>query len=484
MTLHGRLCWQSVVAALAVVAAAHSQPAAGQNYKVIEPRVNEAQAKVLGGQVATILRDPAAPAGAANKQLDDFFKGYLYSSMTSTDPIQLGLLAEKREQLFQRYINAAKSPAARDYLNTITLQAMGAIAKGPYHPAVRYNAALIIGQLDAQPGAKVLPAATEALLALLENDEFNKTPVPTAVKVAALVSLQRHVRLGVDAPTGERIGKAALAAANREELPEDASAKAYGWVRRQAAKVLAMQHEKGMTPAVLDTFTRLISDSKIELDDRCAIAGLLQPTMFAGAQGLNVDATAQAVGELARDVLEVEAKDAGEFVDQMIEGGVPAGGGFGGGFEGGRGGFGMEGGPRGGFGMEGGGMDFAMLGQQDQGPKYEKRRMIDRTLGIVAAAEALKAAGSDELKARLTEFSAAILAVAEAAAPDNADLEAITPEVVQLAKDVNRLVGSWAPAKPAAEDEAAPAEAPAELPDAAPPEEEAAAAPADAAGGA
>jgi hypothetical protein len=77
---------------------------------------------------------------------------------------------------------------------------MNAIAKGNYHPAVRYNAALILGQLDAQPGAKPLPAGTEAILAFLENDQFNNVPVPTAVQIAALVSLHRHARLGVDPP--------------------------------------------------------------------------------------------------------------------------------------------------------------------------------------------------------------------------------------------------------------------------------------------
>jgi hypothetical protein len=491
MTRHGRLCWKSIVVAVVVaVGFSGAERAVGQNFKVLAPTVNDTQAKVLGGQVANALRNAAAPDAAAQKQLDDFFKGYLYPSMSSAEPAQLGQLAEKREQLFQRYLNAAKSQGARDYLNNLTLKQMGAFAVGRYHPAVRYNAALIMGQLDAQPGVKPLPAGTNGLLTLLEGEEFNKVAVPTAVKVAALVGLQRHVRLGVDAPTGERITKAALAVANREELPEDASAKAYGWVRRQAAEVLAAQFAKGLTPPVHDAFVRLLADEKTDLDDRCAVAELLKPEMFSGAQGLDAEAMAQALGDLARKVLAVEAKEAGDYLDEMIGGGIPVPGGFDGGRgEGGGGYMGRGGGGYGGGGYmgrgggEGGGVDFGALGLEDQGPKYEKRRMIDRTLAIVAAAEALAAGASDELKERLAEFSTAIRQVAEASAPENATDAEITDWVVDLEKDVTRLVSNWAPARPAAEE---PAEAEeeaeaAEAPEAAPADE--AAAPAEAAGG-
>jgi hypothetical protein len=426
---------------------------------------------VLGGQVATILRDAQAPNAAALKQLDDFFMGHFYPLMTDTDPLALGQLAEKREQLFQRYLNAIKSQAARDHLNANTLKAMGSIAQGPYHPAVRYNAVLIIGQLDAQPGVKALPAGTDALLTLLENEQFNNQPVPTAVKVAALVGLQRHVRLGVDAPIGERITKAALAVANREDTPEDASGKAYGWVRRQAAKVLAAQFEKGLTPPVYQTFVRLISDEKNDLDDRCAVAQLLQPTMFSGVQGLDTEDIALALGALAREVLELEAEQAGDYLDEMLEGGGLAAGGEGGGrFRGG------EGYMRGG---EGGGA-FDMSALDDSAPNYEKRRLLDRIFAIAAGAQAVGAGASDELKERLAEFSTTLLTVAEAAAPDNATTADIADMVVELEANIGRMVSAWAPAKPAA-DEAVEEEEAVELPAEAP--ADAAAAPAEAAGG-
>jgi hypothetical protein len=467
--------WRSIsILLLTLAVGVLSAPVAdAQNWKVIPPRVNPAQVNILRGQVATILRADAAPNPAAIKQLDDYFKGYLYPSMTDIDPLALGALSKKREDLFQRYLNSTKSQAARDHVNTISLQAMGAIAKGPYHPAVRYNAALILGQLDVQPG-KPLPAGTDGLLTLLENDQFNNQPVPTAIKVAALVGLQRHLRLGADPAVGERITNAALAVINREELPEDVSAKAYGWVRRQAAEVLAIQFDKGLTPPAYQAFVRVIGDKKMDVDDRCATAKLLRTTMFASAQGLNREDAILALGALAREVLQVEAKDARDYLDEMLAGGsfaAAGGGGRMGGEFGGRGG--MEFGGRG----EGGG-GFADVLQEDLGPQYEKRRMIDRTLAIVAGADAVAEGGSDEEKARLTEFSTEIRTVAEAALPDSATTEAITDAVDKLEARISTMVAGWAPAQPAGEAAEEDAEA-VELPEEAP----AAEAPAEAAGG-
>lgn len=57
MTRHGRWCWQSIVALVAVtLGMGPSRSSDAQNFKVIPPRLNKAQANVLGGQVAAILR--------------------------------------------------------------------------------------------------------------------------------------------------------------------------------------------------------------------------------------------------------------------------------------------------------------------------------------------------------------------------------------------------------------------------------------------
>jgi hypothetical protein len=468
-----------------IFSAAFVRPAVAE-YSVIPVKVTEAESKVLSGKVASILRDAQAPNAAAIKELDKYFKFYMFSAMTSTDPVKLGELGATREQLFTRYINSAKNAQAREHLVNSTLQAMGHIVKGNYHPAVRYNAALILGQLET--GGKPIAAATEALLALLENEQIDKVEVPTAVKVGALIALQRHARLGVEAALGDRMTKGALAVATREQPPEDTTAKIYGWVRRQALQLLTTQFPKSITPPVHDALVRVIGDDKADMDDRCGTVQLLTPEMFQGAQGLNLDSMALALGELAKEVFAIETKSAQEYIDKIVgdpslaTGGAGSfsRGGFGGGEYGG-GGRGMYG-PGGRGGDFGGGYNDFMV--EDSTPHYEKRRMIDRAVAIASGADAVAAAGSDELKERLTEFATAIRGVAEAAASTEEEMT-VSRDVVQLAQDVDRMVAAWAPggaAEPAEEEDQGfdiPGAAPAE----ATPPEEAADAPAEAAGG-
>jgi hypothetical protein len=475
MSRNDRLPYRSIAAALALmIGSAVGARVAAQQYAEVPVKVDAKQVNALGGRVAVILRDAGALDAATTKELDDFFMGYLFPSMTSADPVQLGRLHELRGQLFTRYLNTAKSQAARDHVAAATLKAMSGISKGNFHPAARYNAALILGQLEDSAG-KPLPAATEALLALLRNDKFKdakgrEIAAPTAVKLGALVGIQRHVVRGVDAKYAQPITAAAMAIATREEPPEDVRASVYGWVRRQAAQVLALQFAEGLTAEVHQAFVQIIADDSNHLDDRCGVAELLKPAMYQGKQ-LDTAAMAQALGNLARDVLELEAEEAGEYIDEITASGgiMPGGGGeFGGGY--GRGGYGGGGGYGGmgygrGGGEFGGGMGYDPLAEE--GPKYEKRRMMDRAKAVVAAAEAVAAGSADDTKARLTEFAAAIRAVVETAAATAPEEDiSVADAVTKLSDEISQMVSAWAPSdaageEKAEEDFAPPADAPA-----------------------
>lgn len=449
MTLSGRSRWQSIVTLIVFgMIGAGVHQAAAQSYKSIPTQVPQAEVSALAGKVGAILRAPNAPSPADIELLDRYFMKHLYPTITQYEPPSaLGNLSASRDILFKRFIDVTKSQATRDHVIAGALKAMGAIAKGGFHPAVRYNAVLIIGQLDQTPG-KPLPAATEALVTILENEEFNKVAVPTALKVGALIGLQRHVAAGVEPAIAERITKAALAVASREEAPDDATPKVYGWVRKQAAKLVTAQQAKGLTPEVHQELVALLSDKTIDLDDRCGIAQLLKPDMFKTAQGLDSDAMAVALGDLAKRVLDFESDKAQDYLEEVIGSGnfnvgTPGGGMMGRGFGG-------EGGGGGGMGA------FNAQMPIDMGPKYEKRRMIDRTLAIADGADAAANAGSDETKAKLTELAKMIRTVALAAADDKAVNEDVTDSVIALSKNVTLLVANWSPAAAAAgEDEAA-----------------------------
>jgi hypothetical protein len=426
-----------VAAALAAVAIGVWTAPRAHAYKVLKPTKTEREAKALESKVRGILRQTTAPP-AGDTTLKDYFVGWYFPTMTSDAPERLGALAEDRTKLFIQFINTAKNQASRDALLALTQQAASSIAAGDYHPAVRYNATLILGQLDQSlPGGagaappKPVAGATNALTALLQLDEVKGVPVTSAVKIAALVGLERQTRLGVDPQFTDKLANAALAIAQRESPPDDINAEVNNWMRSSAARVLANMYAKGLTPPVHQTLVALIGGTELGLDDRCRVAEAIVPTMYARVEGIDPEEMALAIGKLAKAVLAEERKKAQDYQNEMV--GNPGGfggAGFGGGGFGGRGGF------------EGGG--FMGQPMQDDGPHFERRRFLDRVMAVHKAADAMIGAGSNELKVRVTELATAIKTTADQVSNDKVNEVKVANLVIALARDVTAMVNGWA----------------------------------------
>jgi hypothetical protein len=298
---------------------------------------------------------------------------------------------------------------------------------------------LILGQLDQAVAAgqppKPIPAATKSLVVLMQRDEVGSVPITQAVKIAALVGLERHARLGADPASAQAITDVALAVANRKEPPAETSAEINNWMRTLAAQVLISQHAAGVTAPVNDALVNLVGSAELSLDDRCRIAELLVPTMYSGAQGVDPEGMALALGKLAKAVLAEERKKAQEYQDAMVGDNSFVPGGFGGGrggFDGGRGGFG---GGRGGF----GGGEF----MEDTGPKYERRRLVDRLLAVQTGTTAVLGGGSDELKQRVAELADVLKGAIAKSVDKNATDLVVADIVMDLSRDVNGIVNGW-----------------------------------------
>jgi hypothetical protein len=447
--IRGRVCRAAVWTAcvLGAIAADH---ATAQSYKVDKPKLTQVEMQQALSKVAGILRQTTDPPAADLKTLDDYFAGFYFPMITSADPAQLGKLGDLRKALFVRFINSAKSQGGRDYLVNVALKNAQQQSIGNYHPAVRYNAVLILGQLDQAAAAdqppKPIPAATKSLIVLMQRDEVGSVPITQAVKIAALVGLERHARLGVaDPQDAQNVTNVALAVANRKDPPEEISADVNNWMRALAAQVLISQHAASVTAPVNDVLVNLIGGAELGLDDRCRIAELLVPTMYGGAQGVDSEGMALAIGKLAKAVLAEERKKAQEYQDEMVGDNsfVPGGGGRGG-FGGGRGGY-DGGGGRGGYGGGRGGFGGGMMGEfaEDTGPHYERRRLVDRLAAVQTATAAVVGGGSDELKQRVTELAELLKSAVTTAADEDTTELALADLVVELAGDVNGIVNGW-----------------------------------------
>jgi hypothetical protein len=438
-------------------------------YDTFPQKVDSKDARSLERQVASLLRDPSATLSADNKKvLDEFLAGYFFPSLSDYEPDSLGLIGKKREVLFRRYIDAAKSPAIRDYLVELTRKAMSLFCVANYHPAVRYNAVLVLASLDKQPAAQgnaatppvPLPEASNVLLLLLENEKIKNVTVPSSVRVAALVGLERHARFGLDEQFRERLTKVTSEIMADQEKARDVDLKVHNWMRCLAARVAAQQFTSAPDPAIHEALVKLVNDSKLELVDRCTVARQIARIKYEGVANIDAAPAVLALGKLAVDVVESEAKLAADYQEELLEGqggALPSGGrggGFGGGYGGeggygGRGGgFGGEGGFGGGYGGEGGygggfGGGYGGGYTEPTGPKYERRRLLRCLTSVTRAIKKIEPIANENDKERLASLHALLQSTADVAAEKDAlDVE-ISQDVIQLKSKLAPLVAGW-----------------------------------------
>jgi hypothetical protein len=363
--------------------------------------------------------------------------------MTQFSDTALAQLGRRREDIFKKLIPQAGSPSTQEYLIDLTFAFARSIARGNYHPSVRYNAVLMLGDLDQQLASGGNPPvplakATAELLELIEQSQFNKIPVPESVKLGALVGLERHTRYGIDPALKDRLTKAMLTVM-ASPTPEDVDKDVHDWVRSSAALVLANQFKEGPTKEIQAALTTLIADKKMELDDRCVTAGALAKITYPASADINGDATVNALGQLTYDVITEGAKLAEEYQQEALQGadfssmqpgrGVGGGGGYG------RGG-GEYGGGRGGY---GGGYG----GEEETGPRFERRQVFARLHDIAKGANSLKAGLGDEAKGRVDALIAALGPAIQVMENNKATEVDVSNEVIALQTALADLLNGW-----------------------------------------
>jgi hypothetical protein len=422
-----------------------------QRYETIPVKLDAREGKSLQTVFFAALRNPAG-LGASQEDVDKFLKQYYFPLMTSTSDEALGNLSKGREDLF-KYITQAASPSTQQYLIDLTLNVARVLARGNYHPASRYNAVLMLGELDQQLGTATAPPvphakATQDLLELVEEEQFNKIPVPESVKLGALLGLERHARYGINPQLNERITKAMLAVI-ASKTPEDVETEVHDWVRSAAAQVLANQYAKGPTKEVQAALTGLIADAKTGLDDRCEVAGVLWKITYAPGADIDGNAATDALAQLTLDVVTNAANLARDYQKEALSRGnfdTMRSGGYGGGGGRGRrgGGYGGEYGGGGGYG-----------GEEETGPQFERRELFARLYNIGTGGNSLKAGLADDAKGRIEAMIAEMKPAMQSMEDKNATEVDVSSRVIELEANLKTLIESWGKPVAAAETDSA-----------------------------
>jgi hypothetical protein len=191
---------------------------------------------------------------------------------------------------------------------------MGKIAKSEkYHPSVRINAMLTIGDLnsvDSIQAAQNIPLA-DAMPVLLETVNDAKQIVP--VKIAALVGVNRHVTMGVNDPQVQPVFSAMLklvTGANAADLGQ-------AWMCKQAVDILGLLGNLGTNNQVPKLLSAYAGDAKAPFFLRLSAAEALGKLKYEGASGLDAVALAKSLGQLMLDACDAEFKAKGSAADRQ-----------------------------------------------------------------------------------------------------------------------------------------------------------------------
>jgi hypothetical protein len=200
-------------------------------------------------------------------------------------------------------IRQAKTGQVHDRLNQLILDYMNKLVKNDkYHPAVRFNAMLMIGELNSAEGSQPTPleSALPVILAALDANQSEY------VKVAALNGVKRHVASGVNNPQIQTAMLKIAASTDADNSQTDGQA----WMRKQAVEILGMLGSLGANNQVALALSAIIGDAKNPLLLRIRAAESLGKLKFAGASGLNAAELAKSICQLMCDSCDMELKNA------------------------------------------------------------------------------------------------------------------------------------------------------------------------------
>jgi len=216
-------------------------------------------------------------------------------------------------------LKRAQRGAVYDRLNRLVLEQMLEFAQGNYHPATRYNAMLMIGDLNAKNPVlpdppQALSGAFSHLLSAAQNEDF-----PDAVRLAAVLGIIRHSKYGArNEASRQKISDFMLALATTRDVPRGRSKDAHAWFRRLALDELGRLESPGPNGAVAKVVAGILSESDTPLAVRCEAAKTLGRLDLTPQTGLDPLVVGKTLDDLLVDVAKDEVRRGKEDTDYLV----------------------------------------------------------------------------------------------------------------------------------------------------------------------
>ncbi len=242
------------------------------------------------------------------QQLTAYYDGFAFPRWT--DPLHYASIPAFRADLAADLRSAASGPVY-DSLVGLTIAGMKEFIKPEYADVVRYNAMLVIGELNVAERTRPVVPLPEAQTVLLS--ELNNPNESDFVKVAVLIGLERHCGLGFSDPQVRNNQVVApLLTLAQSAAPPGRSPEGHAWMRAKAIDALAALRYPGLDgalPVALKDMVRTDDPKSVPPMVRVAAAKALGSLDYQQATGgIKPMELATALAQMASDACAAERK--------------------------------------------------------------------------------------------------------------------------------------------------------------------------------
>ena len=298
-------------------------------------------------QVGQVLQGQS-PLADNRGPFTNYYQLYFFPLLTQTNDDDLKNLPDERQKFIKQHLEISGTRLAdqevHNTLTSLTLNTMMLVARDKeFHPAVRYNAMLLIGSLNDREAVRAAGAGGAAPVPMARAlpfifDEFKRADNTDAIRVAALLGLAHHLQWENEKPASVAPMSAAdrqaiidelLKLAQAKEPPQGRSAAGHVWLRRRAVEALGFAAAKKPVPTIATALDALLKDGAQPLDLRCTAAATIGKISYQQPVAIDSQAVAKELGLLALVGCDAELtrvvtqKKADEDRAIRLTGGVP-----------------------------------------------------------------------------------------------------------------------------------------------------------------
>jgi hypothetical protein len=306
---------------------AHGQEAA---YLEVPPKWNEKDRTQIGEFFArrNLVREiltGRAPLDGSKTEFDEYFTRQIFAEMTVT--AEIGQLTERRQKFFRENVHrvTGQPKAVHDALIQLTFQIMQVLVTGRqgkhFHPAVRCNAMLIIGELNQDEATGIAsslrPAVPHAAALEFMLQQLNDPNQIDEVRMAALIGILRHADIyrksallavgqgdsQQQQQRNQKIYAAAIKIAQQKDPPQGRTTEGHAWMRRRALDILIALNAG--SDQVNELVQELIADPNEPVSLRLTAAEAIGKLNAIGANS-DPAATAEKIASIAAEVCKSE----------------------------------------------------------------------------------------------------------------------------------------------------------------------------------